>query len=135
MLDSSVTNKAHGTLSQHQVPPIKSCVQKTKKPTLIAMHHHPIVSGSSWIDKQMLLNHKELTDILQQFQCVKAVLFGHIHQAFDKTLHHIRFLGCPSTCVQFKANTQFLQMDHHRPGFRVLKLHNNGLLDTYTQYI
>ena len=46
--------------------------------------------------------------LINQFSNVKAVLSGHVHQAFDVVEQGVRYLTSPSTCVQFKPVPFFL---------------------------
>ena len=42
----------------------------------------------------------------------------------------IRLLCAPSTCVQFLANAIRLELDSSEPGYRRLRLHEDGSIDT-----
>lgn len=135
MIDSSLCSEPYGYLSNHQFQNIQKRLEHSSKNTLIALHHHPLETKSRWIDKHMLKNGDQFISLIKQYSHVKGVIFGHIHQAFDHTLHHIRFLGCPSTCVQFTPNLNTMKFDHHKPGYRTIELHDNGLLNTNIHYL
>ena len=53
------------------------------------------------MDSIGLHNREALFEVLDRFSCVKALLWGHIHQAFDSERRGVRLLATPSTGVQF----------------------------------
>lgn len=98
--------------------------------TLIAMHHHPVPVGSFWMDTMQLDNGERFLDLLASCGNVKAVIFGHVHQAFASTHHRIQLLSTPSTCFQFKPKSRDFALDGAAAGWRWLWLRQNGSWDT-----
>ena len=98
--------------------------------TLLALHHHPIPVGSRWMDMIGLRNRQQLWGLLSQFPQVKALLCGHIHQVLDAVHNNIRVLGSPSTCIQFEPGRVDFGMDGVSPGYRWLKLEDDGEIRT-----
>lgn len=82
------------------------------------------------MDQISLRNPDHLFAVLDRYPQVKVVLFGHIHQEFALTRAGIEYLGCPSTCVQFKPSQPDFALDQQPPGFRLLTLHPDGQFDT-----
>ncbi|MOA49871.1 3',5'-cyclic adenosine monophosphate phosphodiesterase CpdA [compost metagenome] len=68
--------------------------------------------------------------MIERFPQVKAMLWGHIHQEFDQLREQVRLLASPSTCVQFAPGSEEFQVDRSAPGYRWLRLHADGLLET-----
>jgi Icc protein len=58
------------------------------------------------------------------------VLWGHVHQASDRTRGDVRFLSAPATCSQFLPSSDFFAIDSRPPGMRWLELHPDGRIDT-----
>jgi len=53
------------------------------------------------------------------------------HQDFDEWRGLVRYLGTPSTCVQFVPKGDRFAIDGDRqPGFRLLTLHEDGSYET-----
>ena len=108
------------------------------RPTLIALHHHPLPTGIDWMDQISLQNADDLLALLNTSPQVRLVLFGHIHHALQ---HHwlngsgetVAFLGCPSACVQVAPPTP--TPDHDRPGFRLIHLYGDGRYHTRVQRV
>ncbi len=97
---------------------------------LIVMHHHPAPVGSRWMDEIGLRNSEFFWDVVEQHASVRGVLFGHVHQAFDQMRGSIRLLGTPSTMLQFKPGVDDFAMDDISPGFRWLRLLDDGSIET-----
>ncbi|MEM1241993.1 MAG: metallophosphoesterase [Cyanobacteria bacterium P01_H01_bin.26] len=117
-----------GCLSSRQLQRLEADLTRhPTKPTLIALHHHPVPVGIDWVDQMQLQNAGELLALLNRFANVRVVVFGHIHHGF----HHCPpngpdFYGCPSTCLQVAPPRP--QPD--QPGFRLLWLYANGTHQT-----
>lgn len=131
LLDSSVPGTVHGQLSNQSVAWLEQQLQaRPNHPTLVALHHPPVAIGSTWMDQINLHNADALFAVLERHDQVKLVLFGHIHQEFDHQRRGIRYLGTPSTCVQFKPESKEFAVDERSPGFRLLTLYPNGDFST-----
>ncbi|MDV3349295.1 phosphodiesterase [Leptothoe sp. LEGE 181152] len=99
------------------------------KPTLIALHHHPVSVGIDWVDQIGVKNADEFFALIEQFSQVKLVVFGHIHHEFQhKTARGIGVYGCPSTCLQ--VTPAVTAMDDTQPGFRLVRLYGDGRYET-----
>ena len=77
-----------------------------------------------------LRNADALFAILDRHPQARAVLWGHIHQEFDQMRGNLRLLASPSTCVQFAPGSEDFQVGNEAPGYRWLRLHADGGLDT-----
>jgi 3',5'-cyclic-AMP phosphodiesterase len=99
--------------------------------TAIALHHHAININSPWMDDLYpLRNAVVLRNTLESINSCRVVFFGHIHQDFDHTHHHIRYLGCPATADQFLPNSDIHLFDPSLPGLRLTELHPDGSMKT-----
>lgn len=97
---------------------------------LICMHHQPLPMGSAWLDGVGLRDAERFLGIVDAFDNVRGVVWGHVHQASDRIRHDVRFMSAPSTCSQFKPNSEFFVLDDKPPGMRWLHLGANGSIDT-----
>ena len=136
LLNSWVENKHHGLISQHCLEQLKNYLSNNiYECTIFALHHPPTIINSKWLDELMLLNKHELLKLINKYTQYSLVLFGHIHQAFDKQIDNVRFLSTPSTCYQFKPNSKNMQLvDMPSPAYRYIKLnhesHHSNVLHT-----
>ena len=105
LLHSQQPDAVAGLISSDELQWLDRQLAATQKSTLIFTHHHPINIGTAWLDRIGILNGDELMSTVVKHKHVKAIAFGHIHQAFDHKQQQIRILGCPSSCAQFKPGS------------------------------
>lgn len=130
LLDSRIAGEDGGRLSPEQIEQLAGILRVERAPTLIALHHPPIAVGTPWLDSIGLGNGAELLALCGRSPQVKAILFGHIHQAFSGQRGDCLFLAAPSTCLQFKAASPSFELDTAPPAWRELWLHPDGRIET-----
>ncbi|MXW51920.1 MAG: phosphodiesterase [Gammaproteobacteria bacterium] len=100
-------------------------------PRGIVATHHPLIDvDCPWLDKDRLPNADELLQCLSKMASVKALVFGHAHQALDRRHGALPLLGTPSTCFQFRPRSDAFSIDDAAPGHRWLHLHDDGQVGT-----
>jgi Icc protein len=131
LLNSTVPGCVYGELSRSSLEWLDVQLQNSNQlPTLIALHHPPLPVNSAWMDNISLQNSDELLTILDRYPQIRLVIFGHIHQEFERKRQGIHYLGTPSTGFQFAPNLQEFQLDNLPPGFRLFKLYPDGRWET-----
>jgi len=130
LLDSSVPGHEWGNLSDDQLVHLRSCLESSNKHTLVFVHHQPVAVGSKWIDQYVIRNAEVMLKLLSEFPQVKGLIWGHVHQEFDSEYEHFKLLATPSTCVQFKPNSENFAIDNTMPGYRWFQLHPDGRFDS-----
>lgn len=104
---------------------------------IILMHHHPVNVGY-FIDKHGLINKADFYQTLNKMSTIRAVACGHIHNAIDLPIDtgekNIPLFTCPATSIQFKQSSS-LENSGKPAGFRIFKLHNNGLVNSQVTFI
>ena len=131
MLDTLVPGSVHGMLRDEQLALLdKALGDAPQRHHLICLHHHPVTIGSRWMDGIGLRNRDELFRIVDRHPGVRALLWGHIHQEFDGSRASVRLLATPSTGVQFTPGSESFDVDKQAPGYRWLRLHADGRLET-----
>lgn len=130
LINSGVTGCVHGQLSPQTLDWLDFRLGVEQHPTLVALHHPPFPVNSNWLDASTLKNPEELFAVLDRYPQVKLVLFGHIHQEFNRQRNGVHYLGSPSTCIQFEPQSANFSLDHKKPGFRLLKLYPDGRWET-----
>lgn len=129
-LNSQVSNSANGYLSDDELGFLELCLKNNPDSySLVAVHHHAIPCGSSWMDTMMIENAQDLFAILERYPKVKTLVTGHIHQATDSQLNSLRVLTTPSTCFQFKPFSEHFSLDGSSPGYRWINLLQDGAID------
>lgn len=131
LLNSCLSECVHGYLSGTTLEWLDSELSiSSHNPTLLALHHAPLPVNSAWIDTSCLQNPQEFFAVVDRHPQVKLVLFGHIHQEFQRQRHIVNYLGSPSTCYQFQSKSSTFAINSELPGFRLLKLYADGTWET-----
>lgn len=127
LLDSTKQGSNAGRLRPQTLAALKQHLQPPhQRPTLVALHHQPIPIGSRWLDTMQVENGADLVALSGRYPQLKVILWGHVHQAFDRQLQGTRLLATPSTCSQFKPGSDDFAEDRLPPGYRWLELQPHG---------
>jgi 3',5'-cyclic-AMP phosphodiesterase len=131
LLDTSIAGAVPGFLATEQLELLAQALDSAgTRHVLVSFHHHPVSIGCRWMEPIGLRNPEALFAVLDTYPQVRALLWGHIHQEFDQLRKGLRLLASPSTCVQFAPGSEEFQVDQEAPGYRWLRLHADGQLDT-----
>jgi Icc protein len=133
MLDSQVAGEVGGRLGEDELAFLESALEAAAVEglySLICLHHHPVEIGCEWLDEQIVTDSDAFFAVLERFQGVKAVLWGHVHQQIDRQFLGLRLMAAPSTCVQFAPGSDGFKADDLPPGYRWLDLHPDGEIGT-----
>jgi Icc protein len=130
-LDSTIPHNDGGRIDDDQLELLGLLLRShPDKHTMICMHHHPVPVGSRWMDTMVLEKPDAFFKLIEANPQVKAILCGHIHQAFDTEYRGVRLMGTPSTCVQFIPRVDDFAIDAAPPGYRWLSLQPDGAIRT-----
>lgn len=131
MLNSRVPFEDRGELAPHEIDRLdRLLAADPTAPTLIFLHHQVVPVGSAWIDQYVVSNADEFFGVIDRYENVKAVSWGHVHQEFFTVRNGVDLLAAPSTCVQFKPKSDDFVVDTTMPGYRVYELYPNGAYKT-----
>lgn len=131
LLDSAVPGATPGFLQDDQLQLLaRSLAEAPERHHLVCLHHHPVAVGSAWLESIGLRNPEALFAVVDSYPQVRAVLWGHIHQVFDEQREGVRLLASPSTCIQFAPASADFKVEETAPGYRWLRLHDDGRLET-----
>lgn len=129
-LDSTKPGCESGLIGDARRAALESILAAAPQPALIFLHQHPLPIGSAWMDRLGLEDGPELLALCDRYPQVKALVCGHVHQAFARPRHGYWVLGTPSTCVQFKPGSHDFAVGLELPGYRELRLGPNGRFAT-----
>ncbi len=131
LLDSHKQREVEGFLTSSELDFMQKCLNEyPDKRAIIAFHHQPIFVNCAWLDRLGLTNADELWKILRNYPQVDTILFGHVHQEHEGMKNEIKYYSTPSTCIQFKKNSDPFALEELNPGYRVIDLYPNGDLIT-----
>jgi len=132
-LDSTVPEEDGGEINPSELKRLESELsQHPDVPTLIFLHHQPVAVGSAWVDSYIVKNHREFFRVIDKFDNVKGISWGHVHQEFYVERKGVPLMASPSTCVQFAPNVDYFKIDNRMPGYRNYRLNSNGTFATDT---
>ncbi len=130
-LDSKIPMEEGGELQPSELRRMEDELQKhPDAPTIVFLHHQAVDVGSAWVDQYTINNQSEFFEILDRYDNVKAVSWGHVHQEFNSNRDGVALFATPSTCVQFVPNRDDFQVDRQMPGYRHYKLYPDGRFTT-----
>jgi Icc protein len=136
LLDTACADTAAGRLGSEQLAALDELLAAhPDRPTLIALHHQPLAVGTPWIDGIGLMDGDALIDCLARHDQVRALLCGHVHQAFAGVAGGVPLLAAPATSMQFQPGSQDFTIDDQAPGYRWLELGSDGALATGVERI
>lgn len=128
LLDSRLSGQPGGELGLEQLQRLAWQLEADDRPALIALHHPPVEIGSVWMDAIGLKDRDALWQTLSPYPQVKALICGHIHQAFAARQGVVPVYGCPATSDQFLPRSHEFAVDEAaRPGLRVIDLRGDEL--------
>ena len=78
------------------------------------------------MDKIGLTNPEPFWQIVDRHPQVKVVLWGHVHQDFERTRNGVELLATPSTCIQFTSGSDDFAVEPLAPGYRWFELQPSG---------
>jgi Icc protein len=126
-LNSCLPGKPEGRVGDRALRDLECLLRDgTQRPRLIAVHHQPISVNSPWIDKYPLLNPEPLLQMIDHHPIVKAVVWGHIHRAFEAQRTGTAMLGGPSSAINSLTDVQKFTEDPAGPASRWLELGADG---------
>jgi 3',5'-cyclic-AMP phosphodiesterase len=138
-VDTVVPKQGGGALCQERLDWLdRTLAQQPERPTVVAMHHPPFVTGIGHMDKQGLADPAPFAAIIRRFANVERIICGHLHRDI-----HIRFAGtvagtCPSVAHQVALDLRDDAPSRFRlepPGFQLHYWRDGHGLRTHTGFI
>jgi len=136
LLNSCVEDKHHGLINDLCLRQLENHLQNNENQfNIIAIHHPPVLINSKWLDDLGLQNQTEFLHIINKFPHNTLLICGHVHQEIDHQSNNLRLLATPSTCHQFKTNSDYR---HHietpSPAYRYIKI-TTDKVETKVHYV
>lgn len=127
LLNSRVPFEERGELHPAEIQRLSRLLESDPiSPTMVFLHHQIVPVGCTWLDTYTVSNAHEFFEVIDRFNNVKAVSWGHVHQEFYSVRRGVDLLATPSTCVQFKPLSHDFAIDNVMPGFRVYEFFQDG---------
>ncbi len=130
-LDTLIEGAVEGDLAGNQWAWLREAVMQAPGPVALFMHHPPVFVGSQWLDQLSLVSLGVFSNLVEDFPQIKFVVCGHVHQEFYTQIFHADVFTTPSTCVQFKPNSDEFAIESSSPGLRTFDLRPDGTFDSH----
>ncbi|BBY29992.1 phosphodiesterase [Mycolicibacterium sediminis] len=100
-LDSTVPGSHHGHVDPDGLTWLADTLAaNTTKPTLLMLHHPPIVSGIDVMDQYRYVDGAGLRAVVERVGNVEIVLCGHVHRSMLTRWADTVLCACPSTVTE-----------------------------------
>ena len=137
-LDTHIPGQPHGKLGQEQLAWLDDALRASDKPTIIALHHPPTLSGIAHMDKIGLLDAAAFGEVIAPHTHIERLLCGHVHRPIVASFAGKIMTLSPSTAhqVQLDLNEDGPAMFNFEPAAYFLHHHTPeaGLL-THMAYV
>lgn len=131
LLNSTIPGSTEGQLYANDLDFLRHALAQCEgQHVMVCLHHQPVPVGCRWLDKHQIGAATEFFHILDGYNNVRAVVWGHVHQEFASERNGVQLYGVPSTCIQFKPGCDDFTVDFVPPGYRWFDLHADGRIDT-----
>lgn len=141
MLDDTTTfGEDFGVMTQAKADWLDAALRKAPDtPTLLALHHPPILIGDPMFDTIGLHQPELLEAVVRTHRQVRLIACGHAHRAIFGSFADRPVFICPSSAWQFQfAHTleqSHFPATHERPGFALHRATRDGAIVTTTFWI
>jgi Icc protein len=123
LLDSTLPGKEEGRLSPDQLAWLEAqLTAHPGRPTWLFLHHQPLPIYIRWLDRLGLQDPEPFLGVLARHPQVRAVAYGHVHQARSWRYGKALFISVPALAFQFSAITQEMEITQDPPGFRLVEM-------------
>ena len=127
-IDSVQAGKVSGRLSNEQLYSLSQEINSSSaKYIVLCLHHPPVSMQSDWDDEMSLENPEDLFAVIDQYDNIKAVMWGHAHQSSESNRNGVKLFSCPSTALQFNGSLSI--------GYNHYTLNDNGEIYCKTQWL
>jgi Icc protein len=119
-----------GQLGTRQLQQLERTLASDATPhAFVFLHHPPVPMDSYTLDELGLLDGPELCETVLRHPRVRAVCWGHAHQALDLYVRgDLRLMCTPATVMQFRPRNPTFETDDRPPGYRVIDLRPDGAI-------
>ena len=120
MMDSAVPGQVGGELGEQELVYLEQALSAHADADYViaCLHHQPIPIGCDWLDEQRLADSNKLLAILCRESRMRAMLWGHVHQAFsgqDARLPGVQLLSAPQRAFNLHLIAKALNSIKWRP--------------------
>jgi Icc protein len=105
-LDTIVPGRVHGEIDDTRLAWLGDLLASSAKPTLIAMHHPPFLTGLKGMDKYGIKRGlpEFISLVTKHARNISAIVCGHAHRMIVANIHGVPVLLAPSSSFPFELD-------------------------------
>jgi len=127
-IDSTQVGKVSGRLNDEELNSLSQQISSSNaKYIALCLHHPPVPMQSDWNDELSLENSEDLFAVIDQFDNIKAIMWGHAHQCYESNRNGVKLFSCPSTALQYDGQLGV--------GYNHYTLNDDGEIYCKTQWL
>ena len=138
MLDTLVPNASHGELSSAQLEWLdQTLAAEPTRPTLVAMHHPPFVTGIPHMDKIALHDADAFRSVIARHPQVSRIICGHHHRPVVGQCAHAIASISPSVAHQVELTFDPAErgaFNYEPPAFQLHMFQDSNCFVSHTIY-
>jgi len=104
VLDTLIPGAPGGRLCADRLAWLDRTLAESKRPTIVAQHHPPLVTGLTIMDQMALEDPAAEADVLRKYPHVERVICGHYHRNVQARFGGTIASVCPSAAHQLMLN-------------------------------
>lgn len=131
-LDSHIPGEVPGLVGEAQIERTRTMLRESDDSWMaVFIHHPPVDVGSPWLDEIGLQDANELLQLVSEFDRVRLMCCGHIHQESAHFAGGTSILTSAAVGPQFRPRTVESTIDVNLPpALRVIDLEDDGSWST-----
>jgi len=128
-LDTILPGKDYGYVTENEVKLVNQVMETYgSKKICLVMHHQPCPVGTLNIDDHMLTNYKLVNQLINEYDNISMIIFGHVHNDYELKLgNDVVASSAPATCYQMIKSTNETQFDYTKIGYKYYRFNPNTL--------
>lgn len=138
-LDTTVPGMHHGHIDRGGLNWLADTLAANPtKPTVLMLHHPPLVSGIDYMDEYRYIEGAQLRAVVEHVDNVEIVLCGHVHRSMLARWGGTVVCSCPSTATEIDLRLESSAPPSSHGGPRGCMLHlwteEHGLVSHISQF-
>lgn len=132
------TMEHHGEFDDERAAWLDSALTEAAgRPTILAMHHPPFVTGIGWMDAMGLRNTNRFADVIANRPHLTRIISGHIHRNITATVAGVTASTSVATVHQVELDldpTASVKMICDPPGYCLHRFNRSGQWITHIRH-
>lgn len=103
------------------------------KPAIVVFHHPPIEPGG-WLNRKLLDNRDDFKCLLEQFDNVRLVLYGHTHYFLETKMHNTLCVAPSGVGFAFDKDLSKFEIAKGQEGYAIINI-TSEKIDVVRRYL